>query len=86
MDRVITWDEPKRAANIAKHGIDFADLTPEFFLNATVFTAKNGRFGAIGTLQDGTVTTIFATLGREAISVISVRPASKLERKAHEGI
>lgn len=86
MEKLITWDEPKRQANIAKHGLDFADLTYEFFLQATVIEAKNGRFAAIGTLADGTVTTIFVTLGREALSVISLRPASQKERQAHERV
>ena len=86
MDKLITWDEPKRQANIAKHGLDFADLTYEFFLNATVVDAKDGRLVAIGMLADGTVTTIFVTLGTEAVSVISLRPASKKEREIHEGI
>lgn len=27
----IVWDEPKRLANIAKHGIDFADIGEDFF-------------------------------------------------------
>jgi uncharacterized DUF497 family protein len=27
----ITWDEPKRQRNIEKHGLDFAELTVEFF-------------------------------------------------------
>ena len=84
MDRIITWDEPKRQANIAKHGLDFADLTPDFFLGALVVPARDGRWKAIGRLADGTIVVIFATLGREAVSVISMRPASSKERKAHD--
>lgn len=85
-NKTIIWDEPKRQANIAKHGLDFADLTVDFFLNATVVQAKNNRLAAIGTLADGTVTTIFVTLGTEALAVISLRPASKKERELHAGI
>jgi len=33
----ITWDEPRR---LDKHEMDFADLTLEFFENATVYPAK----------------------------------------------
>lgn len=84
MDKLIIWDEPKREANLAKHGLDFADLTPEFFINAVILVAHSERLAAIGTLHDGTVTTIFAELGREAISIVSLRPASKKERKAHD--
>jgi uncharacterized protein len=27
----IVWDEPKRFANLDKHGLDFADLNESFF-------------------------------------------------------
>lgn len=76
----IVWDEPKRLANIEKHGLDFANLSLEFFLGATILPAKNGRYQAIGRLDDGTIAVIFATLGSEALSVISMRPARKDER------
>jgi uncharacterized DUF497 family protein len=33
----IVWDEPKRLANLDKHGLDFADLNETFFENALVF-------------------------------------------------
>jgi uncharacterized DUF497 family protein len=42
--------------------------------------AKHGRFQAIGRLADGTLSVIFATLGTEAMSIISMRPASDKER------
>lgn len=32
----LVWDEPKRQQNIAKHGLDFADLTSAFFENARI--------------------------------------------------
>ena len=32
----ILWDEPKRLANIKKHGLDFADLNETFFDDALV--------------------------------------------------
>ena len=81
---MILWDEPKREANLAKHGMDFADLDDEFFAAALVVPAKNGRFAAIGRMFDGTITTIFVTMGTEAISVISMRRASKKERMRHD--
>jgi uncharacterized DUF497 family protein/uncharacterized protein (DUF4415 family) len=79
----IVWDEPKRLANIEKHGLDFADLSLEFFDNAVVEPAKQGRFLAFGEL-DGVVivAVVFRPLGSEALSVISMRPASKIEREA----
>ncbi|MCB5412450.1 BrnT family toxin [Pseudogemmobacter faecipullorum] len=77
----IVWDEPKRQANIAKHGYDFADLSPDFFLGAKVVQAKERRWMAIGCFSDGTIAVVFVTLGSEGLSVISMRAASKKERE-----
>lgn len=77
----IVWDEPKRQANIAKHGYDFAVLTVEFFLDAVVVQAKDRRMMAIGRFVDGTIAVVFVTLGTEGLSVISMRTASKKERE-----
>lgn len=77
---IIVWDEPKRQANLVKHGIDFADVDEGFFLSALVIPAKDGRFAAIGEMN-GTITVIFAVLGTEGVSIISARPASITERR-----
>ena len=77
---MIVWDEPKRQTNLAKHGLDFADLDEGFFLASVVVPAKDGRHMAIGRLADGTIAVVFATLGTEGVSVISMRPASRKER------
>lgn len=77
---MIVWDEPKRQGNLAKHGMDFADLDEEFFLSSTVLPAQKGRHMAIGRLEDGTIAVVFAVLGTEGVSVISMRPASRKER------
>jgi len=37
----IVWDEPKRLANLDKHGLDFADLNETFFDNALVVPSHN---------------------------------------------
>ena len=78
----IVWDEPKRLMNLAKHGLDFSDLDPDFFLNARVTPSVEGRFVAIAELEarEMTVTVAFKPLGGEAIAVISMRPASRKER------
>lgn len=80
---IIVWDEPKRQANLVKHGIDFADVDIAFFLGAFIGDAKHGRSFAVGKLN-GVVTVIFVTLGSEGLSIISARPASKKERKLVE--
>jgi len=76
---IIVWDEPKREANLAKHGIDFADIDEAFFAEALIGEAKNGRYFAIGELN-GVIVVIFAKLGTEGISIVSARPANRKER------
>jgi uncharacterized DUF497 family protein len=44
----ILWDEPKRLANLDKHGLDFADLNETFFDNALVFPSYGKRWRGIG--------------------------------------
>ncbi len=77
----IVWDEPKRIANLEKHGLDFAALTLEFFLYAVIDEAKGERMMAIGYL-DGelVIAVVFRPLGSEALSVISMRRANQKER------
>lgn len=77
----IIWDEPKRIANIAKHGLDFAALSVSFFETALIEDAKEGRSLAIGEFEGVTIiAVVFRPLGSEALSVISMRRASKHER------
>lgn len=77
---MIVWDAPKRHTNLAKHGLDFADLDEGFFLASMVVPAKGGRYMAIGRLGNATVAVVFIPLGNEGVSVISLRPASEKER------
>lgn len=76
----ITWDNPKRLANLDKHGMDFADLAVDFFADAVLAPANSGRFAAIGRVEGRAVVVIFARLGTEAISVIYMRAANRKER------
>ena len=82
----IVWDEPKRLANLDKHGLDFADLDETFFDNALVIPLhnKSKRWVAIGVNTRGVVVVVvFARLGREGVSIISMRPASRSERSLY---
>ena len=80
----IVWDEPKRLASIAKHGLDFADLDVTFFDAALVRPSHRNRYQAIGPNVHGVISVVFATLGMEGISLISMRPARKDERRLYE--
>jgi len=77
----IEWDEPKRQLNLAKHGLDFASLSEEWFVDAHIERARTPRWKATGEFEGRlVVVVIFQTLGSEAFSVISMRRASQKER------
>ncbi|SMH34226.1 BrnT family toxin [Mesorhizobium australicum] len=76
----ILWDELKRIANLDKHGLDFAALTEMFFETSTVIPAKHERWMAVGYLEGRKISVVFRPLGREALSVMSMRPAGAKER------
>ncbi len=83
----IEWDEPKRRANLQKHGLDFADVTAKFdFATAFRLEARPSRTGRrrfklIGWFENRLVVVVVASpLGTEALSVISLRPANLKER------
>jgi uncharacterized DUF497 family protein len=85
----VVWDEPKRQANILTHGFDLADAESFDWETAVVVSGHAGkdgrpRFRAIGWLGHELVTVVFSLLGAEAISAISLRPASRAERKLHD--
>jgi len=79
----IVYDPPKRQKNIKDHGLDFAALTEDFFIPAMIVTAKKGRFMAIGLFEGHIISVVFTKLGSEAVSVVSMRDASRKERKAY---
>ena len=83
----VVWDEPKRLANIKAHSLDMADLEHdfEFFAAATIYAGRKGRFVAVGEKAGRILAVVYQTLGTEAISLISTRPASKKERRLWEG-
>jgi uncharacterized DUF497 family protein len=85
----IVWDEPKRQTNIATHGLDLADAELFDWEAALVVRGHSGavgraRFRAIGRLGNDLVTLVFSPLGSEAVSVMSLRPASRGERKLYD--
>lgn len=88
------WDESKRAQNLLPepdgHGMDFADARDRFEWESAVIlpthASRTGsaRLKAIGFLDDILVALVFAPLGTEAIASISLRPASRKERKIYD--
>jgi uncharacterized DUF497 family protein len=85
----ITWDERKRATNLRTHSLDFADVSHRFeFSDAVVEPAHPSggrpRFKMVGRLDGDLVAFIFSPLGTEAISLISLRRASRKERSRYD--
>lgn len=85
----IVWDEPKRRINLARHGLDLADAESFDWDTALVLPGHAGddgrpRYRVIGRLGHDLVTLVFSPLGSEAVSAISLRRASRLERRLHE--
>jgi uncharacterized DUF497 family protein len=68
-------------ANLDKHGLDFAMVDVDFFADAFVVAGAAGRFKPVGRIG-GTlaVAVIFAPLGQEAVSIVSLRRANRKER------
>ena len=77
------WDEPKRLANLDKHGLDFADPNETFFENALIVRSHSNRWRGIGKHMRDVIVVVFIMLGKEAVGVTSMRPASRDERKLH---
>jgi uncharacterized DUF497 family protein len=81
------WDEKKRRANLAKHGIDFADLAPLFSgLTITVLDSRYDygefRFITLGILN-GIAMTVAHTETGEVIRIISARKATRYEEESY---
>jgi uncharacterized DUF497 family protein len=87
---MIVWDEPKRLANIDAHGLDFTDAEAFDWENALVvptYPSRHGRerFKALGLFGNMVVAIVYSPLGTEAISIVSMRPASERERRLFDG-
>ena len=81
------WDDKKRRANLAKHGIDFADLAP-LFSGSTItllddrYDYGEFRFITLGVLN-GIVMTVAHTETEEVMRIISARKATRYEEESY---
>jgi uncharacterized DUF497 family protein len=81
------WDEAKRAANLAKHGLDFADLARFDWAAAIVIASRRrdygkDRFQAFA-LVDGRLSQVTFVRRGLVNRIISFRRASRRERRRH---
>jgi uncharacterized DUF497 family protein len=80
----IVWDEPKRFADLEKHGFDFADVDEFDWADAFIAPSYAERFKAIGLFRDQMIVVVYSRLGTEAISIIGMRRANLRERRLYE--
>ena len=86
--RPVEWDENKRRANVAKHGIDFADALAVFSdPRCRIYGPRAGyreaRFVAVGSAAGRIVAVVFTERG-DAVRIISARAARRSERSLYE--
>lgn len=79
------WDEPKRQANLKKHGMDFADAERVFAGPTFTFEDDREDYGeqrwvTLGLLREKVVV-IVHTETEEDIRVISMREAERDEQR-----
>jgi len=86
---MVVWDEPKRLANLAKHGLDFAHFETEFDFDTAIAQAARAsgtgrdRIKLIGLMRGRLVVAILSPLGSEAYGLVSLRLAGRTERQSY---
>ena len=84
------WDEEKAKSNLANHGISFDEATSVFddplFLTFAdpEHSLQEQRFLIMGESARGRLLVISYTDRKDITRLISVRPATRKERKAYE--
>ena len=81
------WDEEKRVSNLRRHGLDFADAERFDWLGSTILPDEvvdhEVRCREIGKLDGRTVFIVY-TERLKATRIISLRVATRWERKLHD--
>ncbi|MBL1200394.1 MAG: BrnT family toxin [Nostoc sp. GBBB01] len=83
------WDQQKNQANIAKHGLDFADAPRMFNLPLRISLDERQDYGedrwiGLGILDGRVVVVVFTEPDEKTIRIISLRKALPYERKRYE--
>ena len=84
----LTWDQTKRRANIEKHGVDFAAAEAFDWRTAIVVDDRRREYGerrriALGFIGPSLHSLVY-TRRAGMVRVISLRPASRKERKNYD--
>jgi hypothetical protein len=85
---VVQWDTEKAAANLRKHGIDFADaatvLSDDLAVTVPDDDPEEERFVTVGLDALGRVLVVVYTWRNEDRRLISARRATRAERRQYE--
>jgi uncharacterized protein len=90
MDLRFEWDSAKADANAQKHGVTFQEASTVFGdpLSFTIpdpdHSGSEDRFLLLGRSGTGRLLVVTHTERRDAIRIISARPASRPERREYE--
>jgi len=84
------WDDRNRTKNLHSHSVSIQESEQVFFNTPIVVSqdlahssAKEPRFAALGRTDDGRLLSIFFTIRKKLIRVISARDMSKKERQVY---
>ena len=81
------WHEPKRQANLKKHGVDFADAVGVLFDELAITIVDENpaeeRFISIGVDPLNRILVVAYTWRGDTIRIISARKATAAERKGY---
>jgi uncharacterized DUF497 family protein len=84
---IFEFDPDKSASNKLKHGIDFLEAQDLWLVGAVVVRSDRGeevRYARIARHRDGDLWTAIYTQRGTNIRIISVRKASRSDRKLYE--
>ncbi|MDA2926608.1 BrnT family toxin [Acidobacteria bacterium AH-259-G07] len=83
------WDSRKAAANLKKHGVDFADAVTALYDDLAVTIADESadevRFVTIAMDALGHILVVVYTWRGDRVRLISARKAKPRERRQYEG-
>ena len=83
------WDNQKAAANLRKHGVDFADAATVFADDLAITVpdeqSQEDRFVTLGVDALGRLLVVVYTRRGENVRIISARRATRRERREYEG-
>jgi uncharacterized DUF497 family protein len=86
---VAQWDPEKAAANLRKHGVDFADaetaLRDEMAMTVQDDDPEGERFVTLGLDALGRLLVVVYEWRDDDVRLISARKATRAERRQYEG-